>query len=90
MADLRPTAGPDADPQAASRKRNALAAVVGSVLERYDFFLFSTSAALVFNKIFFSGESEYVATLASFATFAVGFAARPIGGLIPTSPRSSW
>ncbi|MFC9425968.1 MFS transporter [Streptomyces sp. NPDC056987] len=90
MADLRPTPAPDADPQAASRKRNALAAVVGSVLEWYDFFLFSTSAALVFNKIFFSGESEYVATLASFATFAVGFAARPIGGLILAHLGDRW
>lgn len=64
------------------RNRNALAAVVGSILEWYDFFLFSTSAALVFDKIFFSGESEFTATLESFATFAVGFAARPFGGLI--------
>lgn len=70
------------DPQRRARRRNAMAAVVGSVLEWYDFFLFSTSAALVFNKIYFSGESEFVATLASFATFAVGFAARPVGGLI--------
>ncbi|GLY68804.1 MFS transporter [Amycolatopsis taiwanensis] len=70
------------DPHRRSRNRNALAAVVGSVLEWYDFFLFSTSAALVFDKIFFSGESEFAATLASFATFAVGFAARPFGGLI--------
>ncbi|GAA1183318.1 MFS transporter [Streptomyces hebeiensis] len=72
----------DHDPQRRTRRRNAMAAVVGSVLEWYDFFLFSTSAALVFNKIYFSGESEFVATLASFATFAVGFAARPVGGLI--------
>ncbi|POX42850.1 MFS transporter [Streptomyces sp. Ru73] len=70
------------DPQRRTRRRNAMAAVVGSVLEWYDFFLFSTSAALVFNKIYFSGESEFAATLASFATFAVGFAARPVGGLI--------
>lgn len=72
------------------RNRNAIAAVVGSVLEWYDFFLFSTSAALVFNKIFFSGESEFVATLASFATFAVGFAARPIGGLVLAHLGDRW
>jgi MHS family shikimate/dehydroshikimate transporter-like MFS transporter len=64
------------------RRRIAAASVVGSVLEWYDFFLFGSSAALVFNKVFFTGESEFVATLASFATFAVGFAARPVGGLI--------
>ncbi|MGW8379875.1 MFS transporter [Streptomyces sp. ODS28] len=73
-----------------TRRRNALAAVIGSVLEWYDFFLFSTSAALVFNKIFFSGESEFAATLASFATFAVGFAARPVGGLILAHLGDRW
>ncbi|MFI9024206.1 MFS transporter [Streptomyces sp. NPDC053560] len=90
MAELQPTAAPADDPQQHSRKRNALAAVVGSVLEWYDFFLFSTSAALVFNKIFFSGESEFVATLASFATFAVGFAARPLGGLVLAHLGDRW
>ncbi|WP_310721166.1 MFS transporter [Streptomyces lydicus] len=70
------------DPGRRVRNRNAAAAVLGSVLEWYDFFLFSTSAAIVFNKIFFSGESAFAATLASFATFAVGFAARPVGGLV--------
>ena len=73
---------PRATMTAPQRRRVAAAAVVGSVLEWYDFFLFGSSAALVFNKVFFTGESEFVATLASFATFAVGFAARPIGGLI--------
>ena len=68
---------------AGQRRRIAAASVVGSVLEWYDFFLFGSSAALVFNKVFFTGESEFVATLASFATFAVGFAARPVGGLDP-------
>ncbi|WP_051899259.1 MFS transporter [Sciscionella sediminilitoris] len=70
------------DPARKIRVRNAVAAVVGSVLEWYDFFLFGTSAALVFNKVFFTGGSAFTATLASFATFAVGFAARPIGGLV--------
>src|ERR1700754_5224226 len=73
---------PRATMTVAQRRRVAAASVVGSVLEWYDFFLFGASAALVFNKVFFTGESEFVATLASFATFAVGFAARPVGGLI--------
>jgi MFS family permease len=78
------------DPQRRTRNRNAAAAVLGSVLEWYDFFLFSTSAAIVFNKIFFSGESAFAATLASFATFAVGFAARPVGGLILAHLGDRW
>ncbi|WP_051341877.1 MFS transporter [Pseudonocardia spinosispora] len=65
-----------------ARVRIAAASVVGSVLEWYDFFLFGASAALVFNRVFFTGQSTYVSTLASFATFAVGFAARPVGGLV--------
>lgn len=82
MADEQPAATAGADPGRRTRNRNAAATVVGSILEWYDFFLFSTSAALVFDKVFFSGSSPFVATLASFATFAVGFAARPLGGLV--------
>ncbi|MDT7794929.1 MAG: hypothetical protein QOD59_4370, partial [Mycobacterium sp.] len=51
-------------------------------IEWYDFFLFSTAASLVFPQLFFPSGNETVGTLLSFATFAVGFLARPIGGLI--------
>ncbi|MFJ4838839.1 MFS transporter [Streptomyces sp. NPDC088746] len=90
MADTQAAGAAGHGPRSSKQNRNAAAAVVGSVLEWYDFFLFSTSAALVFNKIFFSGESEYMATLASFATFAVGFAARPIGGLVLAHLGDRW
>ena len=60
----------------------ALGALVGNALEWYDFFLFTTAAALVFDKQYFASSDAVTATLASFATLAVGFAARPIGGLI--------
>ncbi|OYO22088.1 MFS transporter [Enemella dayhoffiae] len=56
-------------------------ALVGTAMEWYDFFLFNTAAALIFNKQYFTG-GDAAATMASFATLGVGFAARPIGGLI--------
>ncbi|MBK0421821.1 MFS transporter [Leucobacter sp. CSA2] len=60
----------------------ALGALIGTALEWYDFFLFSAAAALVFNVQFFATENATAAALASFATFGVGLAARPIGGMI--------
>ena len=62
--------------------RIASSAFVGTALEWYDFFLFGTAAALVLNELFFSGMSGTGATLASFATFGVGFLARPLGAVI--------
>ncbi|MEU4013676.1 MFS transporter [Microbacterium sp. NPDC028030] len=61
--------------------RVAWAAFVGTALEWYDYFLFGTAAALVFNRLFFTDLDATAATLAAFATFGVGFAARPIGAL---------
>ena len=61
----------------------ALTSLAGSSIEWYDFFIYGTAAALVFPTLFFSGDlPPLVATLASFATFAVAFIARPIGGAI--------
>ena len=58
------------------------AALVGSALEWYDFYLYGTAAALVFNKIIFVNADPVVATLAAFTTFAFGYFIRPLGGLI--------
>ncbi|WP_066363031.1 MFS transporter [Herbidospora mongoliensis] len=63
-------------------KRLVSAAVVGSVVEWYDFALFGLAAALVFNDQFFPAGSPIASTLGSMAAFAVGFVARPIGGAI--------
>ncbi|MFC0107611.1 MFS transporter [Kibdelosporangium aridum] len=63
-------------------RRVALAAMVAASIEWYDFFIYATAAALVFGKAFFPGVSPVSATLASFATFGVGFAARPLGGIV--------
>ncbi|MBD8467665.1 MHS family MFS transporter [Plantibacter sp. CFBP 8798] len=63
-------------------RRIAGAAFVGTALEWYDYFLFGTAAALVFNRLFFTDLDATAATLAAFATFGVGFAARPIGAFV--------
>lgn len=57
-------------------------ATVGTALEWYDFSLYATASALVFPVVFFPGDDPLMATLGSFATFAVGFIARPVGGVI--------
>ena len=59
-----------------------LASFVGTTIEWYDFFLYGTAAALVFGRLFFPTADPLVGTLSSFATFAVGFVARPIGGIV--------
>lgn len=65
-----------------SIRKIALASLVGTTVEWYDFFLYGTAAALVFNRLFFPDFSELAGTLAAFATFAAGFLARPLGGVI--------
>src|SRR5215475_10165405 len=58
------------------------ASVIGTMIEWYDFLLYGTAAALVFNKLFFPSFDPFVGTLAAFGSYAVGFAARPLGGAI--------
>ena len=64
-------------------KKVVAASMAGTVVEWYEFFLYGTAATLVFSKVFFSEDtSELDAILAAFVTYAVGFAARPIGGIV--------
>ncbi len=63
-------------------RKAALASIVGTTIEWYDYFLYGTAAALVFPKVFFPESSDYAGQLESFATLFVGFAARPIGAAI--------
>ncbi|MCK6067975.1 MULTISPECIES: MFS transporter [Microbacterium] len=64
------------------QRNTVLASVFGSVIEWYDFFLYATMAALVFNSEFFPQFDPLIGTLVAFGTFAAGFVTRPIGGLI--------
>ena len=59
-----------------------VASTAGSAIEWYDFFIYGTAAALVFNKQFFPGAGELEGTLLAFATFGAGFLARPLGGVV--------
>ena len=60
----------------------SLTALAGSSIEWYDFFIYGTAAALVFPGLFFPGFGDTAGTILSYSTFAVGFVARPVGGLI--------
>ena len=60
----------------------AFASLVGTTIEWYDFFLYNTAAALVFNKLFFPAYDPIAGTMLAFGTYTVGFAARPIGGIV--------
>src|SRR5579862_7694711 len=62
--------------------RAATAAFIGTMIEWYDFYIYATAAALVFGELYFPSHDPFVSTMASFATFAVGFFARPLGGVI--------
>jgi metabolite-proton symporter len=59
-----------------------LASFIGTTIEWYDFFLYGTAAALVFNRLFFPNVDPLIGTLSAFGTFAVGFVARPFGGMV--------
>lgn len=65
-----------------SVRRIIVASLIGTSLEWYDFFIYGPAAALVFNKLFFPTFDSLTGTLLSFTTYAVGFVARPLGGVI--------
>ena len=58
------------------------ASMAGTTIEWYDFFLYGTAAALVFNKVFFPMLDPILGTLAAVATYGVGFIGRPMGGIV--------
>ncbi|UOK36421.1 MHS family MFS transporter [Pseudomonas palleroniana] len=63
-------------------RKVAAATIFGSMLEWYDFYLYATMAAIVFSKIFFDNSDPKTASLMAFSTFAIGFIARPFGGIL--------
>ena len=68
--------------QSRSPRKVIVASLIGTSLEWYDFFLYGTASALVFNKVFFPQFDPLTGTLLAFATYAVGFISRPLGGII--------
>src|SRR5579871_2236902 len=70
------------DVGAVSVGRVVAASFIGTTIEWYDFFLYGTAAALVFNQLFFPTLDPLAGTMASLGTYAVGFFARPVGGIV--------
>ena len=73
---------PDAPPPGPGIRSVILASFIGTTIEWYDFFLYGTAAALVFNRLFFPNQDPVAGTLSAYGTFAIGFVARPVGGAI--------
>ena len=78
---LRPPVHTDDPEYAANLRRATLASSVGSALEYFDFALYGLATALIFNQLFFTNLDPAMGTVAAFASFGVGFIARPLGGL---------
>jgi len=65
-----------------SIRRVAIASLIGTTIEWYDFFLYNAATGIVFGRLFFPGDDPLTGTLKAFGVYAVGFAARPIGGIV--------
>ena len=85
-----PSAGESPARQPSSVRKVIVASLIGTSLEWYDFFIYGTAAALVFNKLFFPSFEPLVGTLLAFATYAVGFVpARSVAWCSGTTATSS-
>ncbi|MEK0153847.1 MFS transporter [Arthrobacter oryzae] len=82
MSELQKTEVGGAQYRQKMARKAGIASFAGTTVEWYDFYAYGTASALVFGKIFFPAEDQAVGTLAAFATFWVGFLARPLGGII--------
>jgi metabolite-proton symporter len=71
-----------ATPEKTPLRRVVMASLIGTTIEWYDFFLYGSAAALVFSRLFFPQFDPLTGTLLAFATYAVGFVARPVGGIV--------
>lgn len=80
---MSPTASHTAaEPKPSSANQVGLASFIGTTIEWYDFFLYGTAAALIFGPLFFPDVSPAIGVIAAFGTYAVGFLARPVGGIV--------
>jgi MFS transporter, MHS family, shikimate and dehydroshikimate transport protein len=86
MSYARSDAAIDAHDRGAAKavpiRKIVIASAFGTVVEWYDFFVYGTAAALVFGKLFFPASDPVVSTLAAFSVYAVGYIARPLGGIV--------
>src|SRR4051812_44380406 len=80
VAEWHPIAG------TATKKKVAVGCSIGATIETYDFIGYGTAAALYFNDAFFPAQDPLSGTLLSFATLGIGFAVRPLGGVIGGGP----
>jgi metabolite-proton symporter len=74
--------GGTGEPQTTPLRRVVGASLIGTTIEWYDFFLYNYAAAIIFNRLFFPSFDPLTGTLLAFATFALGFVARPVGGIV--------
>lgn len=74
--------GNGSSPKKSSHRLAGISSMVGTTIEWYDFFIYGAAAALIFNKLFFPNLDPLTGVLAAFATYAVGFIGRPLGGLV--------
>src|ERR1700677_2848508 len=76
------SSAPLPSPSARDLRRVIVASLIGATIEWYDFFLYGAAAALVFNKLFFPKADPLTGAMLAFTTYALGFVARPVGGLV--------
>ena len=77
-----PDSGPPNSLSSTDVRRVVLASFVGTTIEWYDFFIYGTAAALVFDKLFFPTDDAFISQMAAYGSFAIGFFARPLGGVV--------
>lgn len=82
VGEPEPQSSPSTPAPSASVAKVVAASFIGTAIEWYDFFLYGTAAALVFNQLFFPTFDPVAGTMAAFGTYAIGFLARPFGGVL--------
>lgn len=79
---MKPIQESQVQPKKSSHRLAGISSMVGTTIEWYDFFIYGAAAALIFNKLFFPNLDPLMGVMAAFATYAVGFIGRPLGGIV--------
>ncbi|MCJ8513643.1 MFS transporter [Acinetobacter lwoffii] len=79
---MKPIQEAQVQPKKSSHRLAGISSMVGTTIEWYDFFIYGAAAALIFNKLFFPNLDPLMGVMAAFATYAVGFIGRPLGGIV--------